>query len=97
MAIFTLFEVHGNSEEIVALQEKFLPAARIAEENGGISHTIVETDHGIMVVNVWETEDGMRNAAEKIGALARQAGVEEVGWRQYDVLHHGTPRPLSPN
>jgi len=92
MAIFTMFEVHGDSEEVVALQEKFVPhAARIAGENSGISHTLVRTDHGLMVVNVWETEAGMRNAAEEIGDLARHAGLEQVGWRQYDVLEHGTP------
>jgi hypothetical protein len=43
------------------------------------------------VVNVWETEDGMRNAAEEIGDLARDASLEQVGWRQYDVLEYGTP------
>jgi hypothetical protein len=93
MAILTTFEVHGDPDEIVAIQEeKIVPRARqVAAENGGISNTVVKTDDGIMVVNLWENEEGMKKAAEQIMPIAQEAGLEQVGWRQYEVLRHRTP------
>jgi hypothetical protein len=62
MAILTMFEIHGDPDEIVAVQEeKIVPEARrIATENGGISNTVVRSDNGVMVVNLWESEEGMQ-------------------------------------
>ncbi len=93
MAILTMFEVHGDPDEIVAAQEeKIAPtAARVAAENGGISNTVVKTDEGVMIVNHWESEEGMRKASEQIRPIAQEAGLEQVGWRQYEVLRHRTP------
>jgi hypothetical protein len=93
MAILTMFEVHGDPDEILAGQEeKISPTARpLFAENGGISQTVVRTDDGIMMVNVWENEDGMRKVAEQVRPLADDLGFEQVGWRQYEVLRHRTP------
>lgn len=93
MPILTMFELHGDADEIVGKQDKLIAteAARVAGENGGISNTVVKTDEGVLVVNLWQNEEGMRKAAEEIGPMAREAGLEQVGWRQYEVLRHRTP------
>ncbi len=93
MAILTMFELHGDPDEIVGKQDEVIApeAARVAAENGGISNTVVKTDEGVLVVNLWENEEGMRKASERIGPMAREAGMEQVGWRQYEVLRHRTP------
>jgi hypothetical protein len=94
MAILTMFEVHGDPEEILATQEeKIVPEARrLAAENGGIWQTVVKTENGVMMVNLWESEEGMRRVAEQIGSVAQEAGLDQVGWRQYEVLRHRTAR-----
>lgn len=93
MAILTMFEVHGNPEELVALgDEKIAPRMlTLAAENGGLSNTVVKTDDGIMIVNLWESEEGMRKVSEEIRPIAQGEGMEQVDWRQYEVLRHRTP------
>jgi len=92
MAILTMFEVHGDPEAIVATEDAMIvpQARRLALENGGISQTVVKTEHGVMMVHLWESEQGMRRVSEQIQPRAEAAGLEAVGWRQYEVLRHLT-------
>jgi hypothetical protein len=91
MAILTTFKHTGDPDEMFKLAEdKVRPAAQQAGgEEGQISSTIVRTSDGIMLVNLWETEEGMRRAAERIGSVARASGLPpQQDWRMYEVLHH---------
>jgi hypothetical protein len=91
MAILTTFKHTGDPDEMVNLAEdKVRPAAQQAgAEEGQISSTIVRTEDGIMLINLWETEEGMRRAAERIGPVARASGLPpQQEWRMYEVLHH---------
>ncbi|MBA2241206.1 MAG: hypothetical protein H0W09_08225 [Solirubrobacterales bacterium] len=93
MAILTMFEVHGDPDEIVAKQdEAIMPRAmELAPQTGGISNTIVKTEDGVMIVNLWEDEEGMRKFSEEIRPLAQGAGLEQTNWRMFEVLRHRTP------
>jgi hypothetical protein len=93
MAILTMFELHGDPDEIIAVQDaKIAPeVTRLARENGGISNTVVKTDDGVMMMNLWETEEGMLKVSEQVKPIAQEAGLQQVGWRQYEVLRHRTP------
>lgn len=94
MAILTMFEVHGDPEEIVAKQEEAIVprAMELAPETGGISNTIVKTDDGVMIVNLWESEEGMQKFAAEIRPLAQEAGIgEQVNYQRFEVLRHRTP------
>ena len=93
MAILTMFEVHGDPDEIFAKQqEAVMPRAReLAPEHGGISNTIVKTEDGVMIVNVWESEEGMEKFAAEIRPLAQEANIgEQVNYRKFDVLGQWT-------
>jgi hypothetical protein len=94
MAILTTFELHGDPDEILATQEeKIVPEARrLAAENGGVWQTVVKTDDGVMMLSLWENEEGMRRVSEQIRPIAEEAGLQQVGWRQYEVLRHRTAR-----
>jgi hypothetical protein len=47
----------------------------VADAEGAIFHWIAKTDDGIVVVDVWETDEHFnRFSEEKIGPLTRQAG-----------------------
>ena len=94
MAILTMFEVHGDPDEILATQEeKIVPEARrLAAENGGVWQTVVKTKNGLMMLNLWDNEEGMKRVAEQIRPIAEKAGLEQAGWRQYEVLRHRAAR-----
>jgi hypothetical protein len=94
MSILTMFEIRGDSDELLALQEeKIEPIVRpLASENGAISSTIVRTDDGLMVVNHWENEEGMERVAAEVRPQAVAAGLPEpTNWRSYEVLAVRTP------
>ena len=90
----TMFEVHGDPEEILAQMDALeSEAERLAAENGGISSTVLRTDEGLMLVNHWETEEGMEAMAAAMRPKVEATGVgPQVGWRMYEVLRHRVPR-----
>ncbi|MGE5407518.1 MAG: hypothetical protein ACM3NV_02795 [Syntrophothermus sp.] len=90
MAIITMFEVHGDPDEIMEKMEAFEEeAAQAASERGGISRTIVKTDDGVMLVNHWESEEGMEDMAKFMRPKVEAAGIgPQVNWRMYEVLNH---------
>jgi hypothetical protein len=94
MAIVTIFELQGDTDEIMRVMgEVFGPDTEaIAKEHGGISNTVLDTDDGVLVVNHWENEEGMEAFAALMRPKAEAAGGGEmVGWRMYEVLQHRTP------
>jgi hypothetical protein len=94
MAILTTFKHTGDPKEMMRLaEEKVRPAAQEAgAEHGQISSTIVRTDDGIMLVNLWESEEGMRRASECIGPVAQTSGLPpQEDWQMYEVIVHTAP------
>jgi hypothetical protein len=89
MSILTMFEVHGDPDELFALEsEKVAPIAEpIAAENGRISNTVVKADFGILIVNHWENAEGMEAVAAAVRPRATEAGLPAPqNWREYEVL-----------
>jgi len=94
MSILTMFEIHGDPDELFALEEeKIAPiVAPLAAENGAISNTVVKTEEGLMVVNHWQHAEGMEKVSAEVRPQAAAAGLPEpTNWRQYEVLMHRTP------
>jgi hypothetical protein len=94
MAILTTMEIHGDVDELTALHRDVIEpiAGPLAAENGNLSHSVVSTDDGLMIVNVWETEEGMEKVAAAVRPKAEEAGLPAPqNWRKYEVLHHHTP------
>jgi|tagenome__1003787_1003787.scaffolds.fasta_scaffold20731971_2 hypothetical protein len=91
MAILTTFRHVGDPDEIMRIaQEKVRPTAQEAGgEEGRISITVVRTEDGVMMVSLWETEEGMRRAAARLEPVARASGLPpQRDWRMYEVLAH---------
>lgn len=91
MSIVTIFEIPGDPDEILALQEEKIEAVikPVAEKNGGISHIAVRTDNGVMVINHWETEEGMERSAQEVRPQMDEAGMPAPqNWRSYEVARH---------
>lgn len=89
MAILTTFRVSGDPDELLRIVREELQSLveEVAPANGRTSSTIVRTDTGLMIVNVWENEEGMRRTAERVGPIARERGMpEQEDWHMYEVL-----------
>ncbi|MBK3633485.1 hypothetical protein ACWC9X_27675 [Streptomyces asoensis] len=54
---------------------------------GLISHAAAPTEHGWLVVGVWESEEAFRQFGEALGPILRGLGVEGVRLRTCPVLN----------
>jgi hypothetical protein len=73
----------GNVEEV---------ASRKAAEYGGVSSTVVRTDDGIMVINMWSDEQGRHKMADdpEMRQAIQDAGMPPPSAKGYEVLEHRT-------
>ena len=87
----SIMKIQGNPDELMdAMREHVAPvAARLAPQFGGISSTIVRTDDGIMVVNLWKDDEGRHRLPEHPDM---QAAIAKSGFTPnatgYEVLAH---------
>ncbi|MFN2472175.1 MAG: hypothetical protein ABR583_14545 [Gaiellaceae bacterium] len=95
MSVLSMMRIQGDADELVAkMRETIEPVAqRKAPEYGGISSTVVRTDDGIMIVNMWETEEGRHRMSEdpEVRGALRDAGFPEPHFEAYEVLAYRTP------
>jgi hypothetical protein len=90
MAVLSVMSIQGNPDELLARMEATLDpvAARKAPQYGGISSTVVRTDDGIKILNLWETEEGRHRMADdpEIQDAVRAAGFPKPNFKGYEVL-----------
>ncbi len=94
MSILTMFEIPGDPDELLSMQDQKAESLLrpIMEQNGIISNVVVKTEGGIMVVNHWETAEGMEKASDEIRPEMEAAGMPRPeSWRSYEVLRHRNP------
>jgi hypothetical protein len=96
--IVSIMEFSGDPDE---LKEKMSGvdevANRKAAEYGGISSTVVRTDNGVMVINMWDNEEGRHRMAEdpEIQQALQDAGLPPPSAKGYEVIVHRTPDRVS--
>jgi hypothetical protein len=96
--VVSMMEFPGDPEE---LKQKMSGidevAARKASEYGGISSTVVKTDDGIMIINMWDSEDGRHRMGDdpEIRQALQDAGLPPPSAKGYEVLQHRTPAQAS--
>jgi steroid delta-isomerase-like uncharacterized protein len=90
MAVLSVMSIQGDSDELLARMQATLdPVAAIkAPQYGGISSTVVRTDDGIKIFNLWETEEGRHRMADdpEIQAAIRASGFPKPSFTGYEVL-----------
>jgi predicted ester cyclase len=67
-------------------------AGRKAPQYGGISSTMVRTDDGIKIFNLWQTEEGRHQMADdpEVQEALRSADFPEPHFKGYEVLSYNT-------
>ena len=93
MPVLSMMKIQGDPDELWArMSETIRPIAeRKAPEYGGISSTVCRTDDGLMIVNIWETEEGRHQMADdpEVREALNQAGFQPQ-FKAYEVLAHRT-------
>jgi hypothetical protein len=90
MAVVSMMKLAGDSEELAAkLREHVRPLGKeLAPKHGGLGTIVARTDDGIMVINLWETEEGRHAmAAEpRVQEAVKGAGLPQPAFEGYEVL-----------
>src|SRR5919201_1177417 len=66
-------------------------------EYGGISSTVVKTDDGVMIINMWGNEEGRHRIGDdpEIRQAIQDAGLPPPSAKGYEVLEHRTVESVS--
>jgi hypothetical protein len=93
MMVMSIMQIGGDPDDLIErMKEVEEIAGRIAPEVGGISSTVVRTEDGLMLVNLWKDEEGRHKMAEhpEIRAAIQRAGLPQPHATGYEVIRHTT-------
>jgi steroid delta-isomerase-like uncharacterized protein len=91
MAVLSVLALEGDAGELATkLQAIDAVVRRKAPQYGGISSTVVRTENGIKIFNLWQAEAGRHEMADdpEVQAALRDAGLPEPAAKGYEVLSH---------
>jgi len=90
MAVVSMMKLSGDSDELAAkLREHVRPVGmELAPKHGGLGTITARTDDGIMVINLWETEEGRHAMAQepRIQEALQAGGFPPPAFEGYEVL-----------
>jgi hypothetical protein len=92
--VVSILEFSGDPDE---LKERIASvdavAQRKAAEYGGISSTVVRAENGVMIINMWDNEEGRHRMADdpEMRQAIQDAGFPAPNAKGYEVLMHRTP------
>ena len=94
MAVLSVMSIQGNPDELLArMQATIEPvAARKAAQYGAISSTVVRTDDGIAIYNLWTADEGRHAMADdaEMQAAVKAAGFPTPSFTGYEVISRRT-------
>ena len=90
MAVLSVMSIQGNPDDLVARMKATIEpvAARKGPQYGRISSTVVRTDDGIAIYNLWSTDEGRHAMADdpEMQAALRAAGFPTPSFTGYEVI-----------
>jgi hypothetical protein len=90
MPVISMMRFQGDTDQLAAaIREHLDPVAeRLAEKHGGLANIVARTADGVLVVNLWETEEGRHAMAEEpeIQQAIRAAGLPAPNFEGFEVL-----------
>lgn len=97
MPVVSMMRMDGESEALFAkINEHVDPVSeRLAPQHGALLNIVAKTDDGILIINLWETEEGRHEMAAEpeIQQALQAAGLPRPNFEGYEVLRiRGTDR-----
>ena len=90
MAVVSIMKFSSDSDELAAkLREHVRPVGmELAPKHGGLGTIIARTRDGVMVINLWETEEGRHAMAEEptIKEAFELGGLPAPRFEGHDVV-----------
>lgn len=89
MPVVSMMRMEGNPDELVEkLSSVNEVAQRLAPGHGGLLNIVAKTDNGILVINLWENEEGRHAMAEEpeIQQAIQSAGLPRPAFEGHEVL-----------
>jgi hypothetical protein len=91
MPVISMLRLAGDPDELVArLDEHVEPVtARLAPSHGGLLNIVArDGDDGILIVNLWETDEGRHAMAAEpdIQEALRDAGLPQPSFEGFEVV-----------
>jgi hypothetical protein len=90
MAVVSMMKMSGDSDELAAkLQEHIAPVGReLAPKHGGLGTIVARTSDGVLVINLWENEEGRHKMAEepKVLEALQAGGFPPPAFEGYEVI-----------
>jgi hypothetical protein len=74
MPILVTFKLLGDPDELLRQkQEKIDPTReKVGREHGGLDHLVAKTDEGLLVIDLFESQEGMQAVFGAISAKAQE-------------------------
>jgi hypothetical protein len=91
--VVSIMEFPGDPEELKSRMSAIDEVAtRKASEYGGVSSTVVRTDDGVMIINMWDNAEGRHKMGDdpEIRQAIQDAGLPPPSAKGYEVLEHRT-------
>lgn len=90
MPIVSMMRIQGDADALAAAMRDHLEpvAERLAPKHGGLAHIAARTDDGVLVINLWETDEGRHRMAEEpeIQEALRAAGLPQPLFEGFEVI-----------
>ena len=89
MAVISMMRMSGDTDELVQKLEGIREVGRrLAPKHGGLGTIAAKTDDGILVINLWENEEGRHAMAEEPEVLEalQAAGLPTPNFEGYEVV-----------
>jgi hypothetical protein len=90
MAVVSMMRVQGDPEQLAAsIREHVVPVGeRLSEKHGGLLNIVARTDDGVLMINLWESEEGRQAMAAEpeIQEALRAAALPAPAFEGYEVL-----------
>jgi hypothetical protein len=92
VAVVSIMEMHGDANEIFGQMKQMEELAqRKAKEYGGIASIIARKDDGVMIINLWENEEGRHKMADDPEMRSQMEGSGfRPNFKAYEVLGYTT-------